>query len=597
MSTALDHPDAQGSRSGRLGGAYEACLVGLLLAIGGLLAWSPLYGRSGLWAHATIGRWIWQHGQIPDQALFLWTGSDPYVYHSWLAQLILYGITNVGAAEHLPYVAFGFTALLALAPFALIWLVWRAESRFSAWMVIPFLLAFKGLAPRFEPRPELFTGLFLCALLAFLVAWSRASGPIRRRDMVALACIPILFVVWANLHGAVILGLIVLGITAGCDLLQDWFVGTYKRFVSPTRERGCTALARRANGERFSPRARWLAVVTPLALAAICFNPYGIAYLQTYGRVQSFTFAQIIEWRPIWHYPSVVPEILPTVAVVAALAALAWLLNPQRRWAHLGWLLVLGVLFAQARRNVWPFTLAALTVLAANAPALSIDAIWRRLSQFSTGQPADEPAVPPRRWRLLFRAGVLVWLGLEAANLAMDLRPGRPLLPAALEQGVVGFIRAHDLGGRLLNDYETSGYLQWALAGQPPLYLDRMDSYPDEVMRDYQDMVQMTAHGGRVLDRRQIEVVVLATNRGAVQSLAPLAAFLDTSPRWARVFANKAGVIWVRRLPAYAPLWQANHGVSQVEFRTLERFAEEDQTLVPAIVEDIGDGRRRGNPG
>src|SRR5262249_26096960 len=145
--------------------------------------------------------------------------------------------------------------------------VWRWSARLTSWLVIPLVLTLEGLSPRIETRPELFTGVFLCLLLTFLVAWSAVdgpgrAGPLRRWDMLSLAGVLFLFVLWANLHAGVVLGLLVLAVTAVCDLVQD----------------------------RFGRRSRILALLSPLALAAVCINPYGIGYFQTYLRVTSFTF-------------------------------------------------------------------------------------------------------------------------------------------------------------------------------------------------------------------------------------------------------------------------------------------------------------------
>jgi hypothetical protein len=553
----------------RLTALYGACLVGLVLPVVLFMTWKPLNGYSGFWLHATVGRWIWQAGKVPDQTLYLWTASEPYVYHSWLAELLFYGITKVCDPPHLPYVVFAFTSFLVLLPFTLIVLVWRWSGRLTSWLVIPLLLTLEGISPRIETRPELFTGVFLCLLLTFLVAWSAASGPgpdgrFRRRDTLSLAGVLLLFVLWANLHAGVVLGLLVLAVTAVCDLLQD----------------------------RFGPRSRVLALLTPLALAAVCINPYGLGYFQTYLRVTSFTFDCILEWRPVWKEPAVPTEVLLPVAGLALLALTAWVLNPNRRWAQLGWLLLLGALFVEARRNVLPFALTGLMVLAANARSLAPESLWQIVKRITGGRSGGEV---PAYLRWLFRAGVLVWLVLEALPYSPNFLQTRRVVPIRLEEGVVRFLRENELRGRIFNDYENAGYLQWCLQGQPPLFIDMLDAYPDQVMRDYQGLVEQTARGRHLLDERQIEIVVLTTNRGAGQSLAALGAHLDANPQWVRVYASRDGVIWVRRSTEYEPIWRTrSESVSKVPFATLERYGDEDTVLQPALFEDYGDGGRKG---
>jgi hypothetical protein len=594
----------RGTWAVRLDFLYHACLAGLLLVLGTLVVWRPLHGWLDFWAHAAVGRWIWQHGYVPYRTLFLWTADEPWVYHFWLAQLLFFGLTTLGEPHDLPWIVLAFTALLVLLPFALVWWVWWRSGRLSSWLAIPFLIALKGLALRFQTRPELFTEVALCLLYTFLIVWSarqKESGVGRQRAGL-LAAILLLFVLWTNLHGGVVIGLLVLAVTAGCDLVQD----------------------------RFTPRSRRLVVLSLLAPVAVCVNPYGLSYWQGLRPIGSYTFAHILEWRPIWRSPLLPEEMLIAVGVLIPLALGAWLANPQRRWAQLGWLLLLGGLFIQARRNVWPFTLTCLMVLAANAQMLDPESLWQKLSGW-TRRSGQQPQPLPGLVRWPVRAGLLAWLLLECLLLSVEVRPVSALLPTRLEQGIVRFLREQELAGRMLNDYENSSYLQWCLAGQPALYIDLLNAYPDAIMRDYQDLTTLTSRGRELLDEQEIELVVLTTNRGGSPSLAALANYLDASSDWssatvadlwvtgvqadaatpwilalrayrlskvagepsdwARVYASRDGVIWVRRTPAYQHLWgPLNPSVGKVEFSVLERWGNEDLQIVPAIKENFAPG-------
>src|SRR5262249_7652959 len=152
------------------------------------------------------------------------------------------------------------------------------------------------------------------------------------------------------------------------------------------------------------------------------------------------------------------------------------------------------------------------------------------------------------------RIAVLAWVVLEGLPGVILFRPWRPLTPTRLEQGVVRFLREHQLPGRVFNDYENSSYLQWRLAGQPPLYIDLSNAYPDDLMRDYQDVARVKQRGRALLDEQHIGIVVLTTNRPGF-SLAPLANYLDADARWVRVYVGGDGVIWVRRTPEYKFVW------------------------------------------
>lgn len=557
MSTPEVSPPSPGSRRSRPDAAYFFCLGVLTTVLGAMVVWRPLSSWLDFWAHAAVGRWIRDNGRVPDSTLFLWSASEPWVYHSWLSQLVFYGLTNVGGPDRFPVVVLCFTVVAALLPFASVALVWHRRGRLSSWMAVPFVMTLKGLALRFQTRPELFTGVLLTLLLLFLLSWSRPSLPdrVRKRDWLTAAAILLAFVLWANLHGAVVLGLLVLGVTAACELVQA----------------------------RFGARSRLLALVAALAPLTVLVNPYGFSYWQAFRPVASADFAtSITEWAPAWKAPLLPSEMFVMLAVLLPPTVAAWAMNPQRRWSHLAWLVLVGVLFLTARRNVWPFALTSLVVLAANASSIDPVSLWRRLTG-RQGHPDDVPF--PARVRWAVRVGVLIWVAMECALVADQLRPWQSLVPTRLDGGAVRFLKDNPIEGRLFNDYENSGYLEWRLGGNPPLFIDLLNAYPDRVMREYAEMAGATERGRLLFEQHGIAAVVLTTNRGGSPSLSGLARALDSSPRWVRIYAGNDGVVWVRRTAEYEHLWRPRLGaVKTTEFAILERWASDESELAPASI-------------
>lgn len=556
---------AHTDRSPRTETALRAALVASVLALGALLVWRPLDANQDFWAHAAVGRWMWQNGRVADRSLFLWTASEPWVYHHWLTELGSFGLTHLGGPDTFPVVVLALTALLALTPFPLALWLWSRHGPLPYWSAVPVVLALQALAIRFQPRPELLTELLLAILLIFLTGWSSRTVPDRtarltRCDVAGLTAVMLLFALWANLHGGVVLGILALGVTAACDLVQD----------------------------RFDRRSRALAVAALLAPLAACINPYGLRYWQALRAAAGSGFAQILEWTPVWSGPSLPGEMLLGVGVVVPLALAAWRRNPERRWAQLGWLLLMGGLFLRARRNVWPLLVTSFIVLAANARALDIGSLWDALNRRQE-QGAQARRVPAAlRW--LVGLGLLIWVALLCADVASNLRLWRPLTPAVLERGIVAFVRDRRPAGRIFNDYENSAYLQWRFAGDPPLYLDLLNAYPDQVIADYQDIVDVTPRGRGLLQEQQIGVVLLTTHRPP-PSLARLAKGLDADKKsWARVYAGDDGAIWVRRTPANRDLVAACAASTlQTDFATLEHFHQGDP-LTPSR-DDAGSAR------
>src|SRR5262249_26074875 len=152
--------------------------------------------RLDFWNHATIGRWVCENGRVPDHTLFLWSADVPHIYHCWLSGVVFYGLASLNESCRAPAIL-SLTAVLALAPFALAWLIWARRTRLSFWMYLPLVIGMEGIAPRVEPRPELFTGLFLALLLVFVLGWPRLTASTRRRTAVWSFAVLAMFTVWA----------------------------------------------------------------------------------------------------------------------------------------------------------------------------------------------------------------------------------------------------------------------------------------------------------------------------------------------------------------------------------------------------------------
>jgi hypothetical protein len=514
-----------------------------LLMLCVLLTWRPVGGFQGFWAHAAVGRWICEHGEVPRQGLFLWTASEPWVAHCWLTGVLFYGLTCLADADRLPYLVFGVAAVLVAVPFALAWDLWRRRGPLGAWVVIPFYFALDLAYPRFNPRPELFTMLLLAVQLRLLVAWSAgAPQTLTRADTARAVALVLLMVPWANLHGAMIVGLLMLGVTAVLDLLQD---------------RG--------------RRARMLALLVPLAALATLATPYGLAYWQAYRAIPGETFRRIQEWQPLWRLDDwgAIPFDAPPLL---GLAVAAWAGNPARRWAHLGWLTLAAGLLVCAVRNIHLLAVVCLMVTAANAGTFDLRRLWNLLPWRGEAAPAGRHRPVPVYLRCLVGGALLVWLSIQIVYrwhvLAVPCEP----IPQRLSRGAVAFIQAQQPPGRLFNDYENSPYLLWCFAGEPQLFIDALNAYPDGVTRDYCDIANVNERGRALLNGDRIDWVLLTTNRPG-PSLAQLGAFLDTSPEWMRIYADGDGVIWVRRNRETEQRWRSLAAtVNKTNFFTFEQY-------------------------
>ena len=474
----------------------------LLLVFIAVASWRPLTGSEDFYAHAAVGRWIWQHQNVPHQTLWLW-GSAPveWVAHSWLSQLTFFSWISLGGE----YLALLMTIVLTSIPFVIFWKIWEKRGRINALTPLFFLLAIWCAYARFQPRPELFSSLFLGCLLLFLMhlpqalTWRNAAGVV------------VLFAVWANFHGGVALGLLVLLVTVGSELLQQK-----------------------------AARPAWLLALLFLAcLAAVNINPYGLHYWQALKPVGGAMFQMIDEWKSPLTAPALPFEAVFMVCSMIAIAFITWWKNPERRWAHALWVALALVLFFTARRNLWPCALLSVAVAAANVRQLSV--------AMPRPKTSNAPALGPVTAVLVILSACSVMLSPHAFSLVNGipvLRATAPVLPG----GAASAVLEQNLPQPVFNDYLRSGYLHWRYAGQPPIYIDLLNAYPDDLLAKYFDIVKRTPTGIAEWEKLNVNTVVFGSYQ-KTDRLSALAQYLDTNPQWRVVYDKADGKVWVRRNP------------------------------------------------
>jgi hypothetical protein len=503
-----------------------ADLFTLVFALGGWrVGLSRISDNSFFW-HLRTGRLILDHG-IPrsDPYSFTAPGVD-WIAQSWLAEVV-YGVVDRAAG------GFGIRLLVAITGALMTALAYRLAIRTSGDHIVAVLLTMAAIGASFtlwSQRP-----LFL-ALLAFVILVWVVEVPgcfLGRHVLVAL---PVLTVLWANVHGTFALGFLYLAL----HLAGRWL-------------------------DRAAPwagRERRLVVATALALVACLANPYGpellLFPLRLLGRGD--ILRQVTEWRP--PQPRSVQGIMLAVWVVVFLACLV---VGRRRIARRDIVVTVPFLLLAvwAERNIALAPLAGLPV-AARAVA---------------------PAIPrPRSGTPLNRivAGALVALAVlwgvqAAAEPDLDLHE----YPVA----AMRFVQDQGLlGQRLMTSDRWGGYLileYWPR--QRVFFDDRYDMYPRPVLRDAFDFFDADPSWPQILDRWAVNVVVWPRQAGIV-------ALMASEPRWERRYQDDVAVVYVRRSPPPAP---AQPAASAPDLQAaLDRFVADRAVPFSVVAEDRSTGTR-----
>jgi hypothetical protein len=108
------------------------------------------------------------------------------------------------------------------------------------------------------------------------------------------------------------------------------------------------------------------------------------------------------------------------------------------------------------------------------------------------------------------------------------------------------FVMQHTQG-RLLNDYETSAYLEWRFGESRPLYIDLNNVYPDKLMDEYMSITQMDKGYMGLIDKYGVQTISFRPRMLKDESLPLLVQKLEKDPHWKRVYKANDGTVFVRR--------------------------------------------------
>jgi hypothetical protein len=196
QSTAISRPAVRLARVGAF--LEENGTVVVVIGAFAMVLLVALRGALGddTWLAFLAGRQIAQHGLPAHDTLTLWSHGRRWVDQQWLAQLVFYGLLRLGGVK-LVLLANAAVAVGSLAGAAALARRIGGSARSTTWVAIPLMIAYFQIAGATRTQGLAFP--LLVAVLWLTVTDARA--PSRR----VFATLPVL-VLWANVHGSVLLG-------------------------------------------------------------------------------------------------------------------------------------------------------------------------------------------------------------------------------------------------------------------------------------------------------------------------------------------------------------------------------------------------------
>ncbi len=410
--------------------------------------------------------------------------SQEWVNHSWLSQVILFGCYRLGS-------------------YSLVSLLVAAVAVLSMWMVVPlmksggmldaFLLVFGGMVASvyWSPRPQIFSLLFL-SCLGLVLYQDRAKGTKLRW------AIPLLFILWGNLHGGYVLGLLYLGCYIIGMILEEFF--------------------------QSSNRVDWkkigqLVLITLLSFLLTAINPNGFkTWLIPFQTVGVEGLQNLIsEWAsPDFHQPVQMLFLLYFFSLIWCLA-----LSPLKvKHGELLMLTVFGAMAFIARRNMTPFVLVSLPVFSRHlSPVLEeVKQSWiaRRKPQTHKFAAPRDPSTAIQKIINGALLTLLLFTGLVKLVVVNQEEFVEEQIELMYPDRAVHWIEENHPTGEIFSEYNWGGYLIWRLHDYPVFIDGRTDLYGDEIIHQWVSVMNCAPHWEDILEQWNAQTLLVSPSRAVI---------------------------------------------------------------------------------
>lgn len=462
--------------------------------------------------HIAAGDLIRGLGHLPASDPWSYTAGDqPWYNVSWAYDVGLSALYGLGG---LPAVVVATIVLYALA-LALLNVVTLKVSQsviaaFAVTLVSGFVLMSGMLA-----RPQSLTFLLVVGFYAVL----RFARP--RQQWLLPVLMPVLMIVWANVHGGFLAGFVIIGAFFLEALLAKDFA-----------------------------RSRRLFAIGALCGLAVLVNPYGWEVLAGARLTMTSALkAVILEWKP-----ATIGAINP-MSVYVGLFVLVSALYDRR--IPLADKLLACFWLAMGIASVRLMQIAALLAAPYLAQGLALRLKGSPAGAFFARKDSDYAADLSRPVVAAVAAGLAVLLvGAALTGPVQRVLAGKEGVFAAFPSslapdGALDFLKARHRGLRLYNDYGFGGYLVFRERGAIPVFVDgRADTaYPRDLLKDTIDI-------GVIGDGRMAEPANEASWRALVakhgidafltSGHTRLYTMLSRLSGWAKVYEDDDAAVFVR---------------------------------------------------
>jgi hypothetical protein len=423
-----------------------------------------------------------------------------------------------------------FTVVVIAATFALVLRLALRRGGSLPVAVILLLLAVGASTIHFFARPHVLSWLLTVTWFQLLDSSETASETANPAQDRRLLWMPVIMLLWTNLHGGFLLGIALCGLYLIAGLI---------RFFSDREDR-----------QKVGPWLKRLAVASLLSLLATFVNPYGYKlHVHIYQYLSSrFLMNHIDEFlSPNFHgvaQQCFAALLLITVAAVATK-------RQQLRLSHLLVIIFAAYSGLYASRNlpVSSILLALIVAPILSASIFDTDVVQKmtprlrglmsRSNAFATRMTDMELRFRGHLWpSLAVLLGLLVCIqhGRLGGRQVMDAQFDAKRFPVQ----AVEVIAQRDIEGPVFAPDYWGGYLIYRFFPEARVFVDdRHDLYGERFLKDYLKIMHVQPDWEKFLNDRGVRLVLAPTG-------GSLANILKETPAWKVTYEDSTGVLFQR---------------------------------------------------
>ncbi len=448
-----------------------------------------------LWGHIKFGGDHLRAGELAERDPYSFTAyGSQWINHEWLAELIFYAI----------YRFLGDTGLLfgkLTIGLCLVWILLRIcnmRRQYPLTLAFGMILAIYTAKKGFMVRPQLFSFLFFSLFLYILHLYF-----IKKKNR--LFCLPLLMLVWVNLHGGFLMGwALIIGVVG-------W--KTVERIAL----------------EKSVPGLKHLWICLLAVSLSTLINPYGYRLLVFLYQTLSLPRA-ITEWAPVelWSFSYARFKIMAAIFLGTFVINFRWIEGWEA--AAIGAILLAAF---QQQRHI-PFFSIAATPFIVHWLSIDLDAFRRRFPKSGLG----------RLSYIVIIFGILTISAHQAYRgiyIYVAAKCRIIVSPKDYPVSAVRFLKANEIKGNLLVPFSWGEYAIWHLYPACRVSIDGRfrTVYPESIINDHFIHEEDRAGWKRLMHRYPADIVLARQSRFFHD-------LIGRSQEWIYVYSDSTAIIFLK---------------------------------------------------